>query len=242
MQESQKHLVEVNCGFQFPDETMQWDITYFGQFYEKIKSEGFSEREDRKGFQIVFGPFNEAQKRMPISESQAEDQVLFRNPSRGLVILIGKGKISFHCIKDYPGWERFLNEFIVPFYKIYRSLGLGNGTRQCSIVYLNRYTKERKADLSQYFNVISHIDSKFGQEVNTVVQRIVSNSHNLLITKLNAQVIEPDQLVVNLECGAVCVSAECMQSEDWVHQANHTHAPIFDFYQAVLTEKQKAEL
>lgn len=242
MQNTQKHLIEVNCGFQFPQETTQWDITFFGQFYEKIKSQGFTEREDRKGIQIAFGPVNEASKKIPFTESQAEDQVLFRNPSNDWVILIGRGKISFHCIKNYPGWEVFLNDFIIPFSDIYRSLGLGNGARQCSIVYLNRYTKRRDTDLSEYFNIISHIDSKFGQEVSTVVQRVVANTHNLLIAKLNTQITESDQVMVNLECGAVCISAECMQSVDWINQANQTHAPIFDFYQSMLTEKQKAEL
>ena len=35
MQYSNRHLREVNCSFQFPEETTPWDSTFFGRFYEK---------------------------------------------------------------------------------------------------------------------------------------------------------------------------------------------------------------
>ncbi len=242
LQNTHNHLVEVNCGFQFPQETAQWDITLFGQFYEIIKTKGFTHREDRKGFQITFGPFNRSQEKIPVSEAQAEDQVLFKDPTRGLVILMGKGKISFHCIKDYNGWDEFLHQFIIPFFESYRSLGLGNGIRQCSIVYLNRFFKNTNSDLSEYFNVVSNIDQKFGTEVNTHVQRVISNEDNFLIAKLNSQIADETNFVIELECGAVCKNNDCMLGDNWIDQANKTHAPIFDFYRTILTTKQLTDI
>lgn len=242
LQNTHKHLVEVNCGFQFPQETAQWDITLFGQFYEIIKTKGFTHREDRKGFQITFGPFNKSQEKIPVSEAQAEDQVLFKDPSRGYVILMGKGKISFHCIEHYKGWEEFLHQFIKPFFESYLSLGLGNGIRQCSIVYLNRYFKDTSSDLSEYFTIVSKIDQKFGREVNTHVQRVISNDDNYLIAKLNSQIIDEAKAVIELECGAICRNNDCMLNDNWIDQAYKTHAPIFDFYQTILTSKQLTDI
>ncbi len=241
MQYSNKHLIEVNCGFQFQEETVAWDSTYFGQFYEKIKGAGFSQREERKGVQITFSGVVATADKPPVTTSQVEDQVIFRNPDTGQAIIIGKGRISFHWLKDYPGWTSFLKDFIIPFSESYKSLGLGNGKRQCSIVYLNRFLKEREIDLSDYFTIISHLEPKFGNEIITSVQRIVSNNHNLLIAKLNSQAFDKGQNI-NLECGAVCVNEECMSSNDWAHQANLTHEPIFGFFQAIIKDKLKKEL
>jgi uncharacterized protein (TIGR04255 family) len=238
---SNHHLIEVNCGFQFPEETVNWDSTFFGQYYEKIKDSGFIEREDRKGVQIMFNAFISDSKSPPITTSQIEDQVIFKNSEKGLAILIGKGRVSFHCIKGYQKWDVFLNEFIMPFAEHYKSLGLGNGKRQCSVVYLNRFTKSVEENLSDYLTIISSLEPKFGVEIMSSVQRVVSNKKNLLIAKLNSQVVEKTQNI-NLECGAVCINEKCMSNEDWSYQANQTHEPILSFFEAIITEKLRKEL
>jgi len=235
------HLAEVNCGFQFPDETVAWDSTFFGQYYEKIKDLGFKEREERKGVQITFNGLLVDAKKPPVATSQIEDQVIFRNSEKGLAILIGKGRVSFHCVKEYKGWDVFMSDFLLPFSEHYKSLGLGNGKRQCSVVYLNRFTKNVDENLSDYLTIISPLEQKFGIEIVSSVQRVVSNKKNLLIAKLNSQVIEKTQNI-NLECGAVCVNEECMNSNDWSYQASQTHEPILSFFEAIITEKLRKEL
>lgn len=231
----------MNCGFQFPEETVQWDSTFFGQFYEKIKSDGFDHREERKGVQITFNGALINAGKVPLATSQVEDQVIFKNTKKHQAILIGKNRVSFHVVKDYKGWDNFLNDVIMPYSEIYKSLGLGNGKRQCSIVYLNRFIKNENDDLSDYFRIISHVEPKFGKEVMTFVQRVISNEKNLLIAKLNSQIIDKVQNV-NLECGAVCVNEQCMNGADWIYQANQTHEPILNFFEEVITDKLKQEL
>lgn len=241
MSYSNKHLVEVNCSFQFKEETASWDSTYFGQFYEKIKDKGFNKREERKGVQITFNGQLASTGQSPVTTSQIEDQVVFRNEDSGQAIIIGKGKISFHYLKNYLGWTRFVNDFIIPYSDIYKSLGLGNGTRECSIVYLNRFIKDTTTDLSEYFTIISHINSGFGKEVVTSVQRVLSNNNNLLIAKLNSQIIG-DMQNINLECGAVCINEQSMKGNDWASQANFTHEPILNFFETIINRKLKDEL
>lgn len=241
MDNSNTHLVEVNCGFNFPEETETWDSTFFGQFYEKIKSKGFDRKEERKGVQFTFNAGLISTGNAPITTSQVEDQVIFWNSEKHEAILIGKNRVSFHIVKNYTSWEKFCSEIIVPYSRIYQDLGLGNGKRHCSIVYLNRFVKPLGEDLSQYFKIISPVAPKFGKEVMTFVQRVISNDRNLLIAKLNSQILDSSQ-IVNLECGAVCVNEDCMKGEDWIYQANQTHQPILNFFEEIITSKLKSEL
>lgn len=241
MEYSNKHLIEINCGFQFPEETAQWDTIYFGQFYEKIKTFGYTDRQERKGIQIRFDATNLSPNNLPITTSEAEDQVVFRNNTDGLAIILGKGRVSFHCVSNYKGWNVFADEVIRPLSEQYKSIGLGNGKRQCNIVYLNRFNKPSGENLSDYFTIISSLQLDFGTEIVTSVQRIMSNKDNLLIAKLNSMVIDNSQ-VINLECGAMCTNDECMNSVDWVLQANKTHEPILSFFNAIVTDKLKEEL
>ena len=241
MQYSNRHLVEVNCGFQFLNETTPWDSIFFGQFYEKIKTQGFTERQERKGVQIKFDGNLKNKGIAPLTSSEIEDQVVFKNNSKGMAIAMGKNKISFHIIKDYTNWEDFIINLIEPYTKIYKDLGLGNGSRQCNIVYLNRFIKQNNEKLSDYFTIISPMEPKFGIERTTSIQRVIENDQNFLITKLNSQA-RPDGLNINLECGAICKSVICMNTSDWILQANQTHEPVNAFFESIITEKLRAEL
>lgn len=234
-------MVEVNCGFQFPEENVSWDSTFFGQFYERIKNVGFDQKEERKGVQFTFkGDFTNPSA-LPVAASAIEDQVIFRNTTKNYAIILGKGKISFHVVNSYPGWDAFLNDLIIPYFKIYNQLGLGNGVRQCTIVYLNKFTKTSQDDLSDYFTVVSHVEPGFGNEIMTSVQRMIADDKVLLITKMHAQ-LDGNVQTINLECGAVNTDVSSMSSTDWVAHANQTHEPIPKFFEAIVTDKLKQEL
>ena len=237
MQYLNKHLVEVNCGFQFNKETTPWDSTFFGRFYEKILSKGFTGKEERKGVQLKF---EITKNNASFPSTEIDDQVIFKN-STGMAILMAKNKISFHMLSNYTVWENFVNSLIIPFSEHYKSLGLGNGERQCNIVYLNRFTKNRGEDLSDYFKIVSPVDKSLGEEANTVVQKVLDNGTNLLIAKFSAQLVNTF-FNINLECGAVNKDISEMNSSDWIQQANKTHAPVKDFFESIITNKLRQEL
>jgi uncharacterized protein (TIGR04255 family) len=243
VQYSNNHLVEVNCGFQFPEETVVWDSTFFGQYYEKIKSLGFDEKQERKGVQITFNGNSPNINKSPFETTAIEDQVVFKNNTKGIAILFGKGQISFHYLKEYPGWDLFVKEVITPYFQFYKELGLGNGKRQCSIVYLNSFKKEKNHKLSDYFTIISPLEHKFGLEIVTSVQRIISSSNKkLLVAKLNSQIVGDIQNI-NFECGGICVDESSMcDTENWLNQAKETHNPIKSFFEEIITEKLRQEL
>jgi len=237
MPSGNRHLIEVICSFSFLEETTEWDSIFFGSFYELIKADGFTERQERKGVQISFsGNLNNGLEPPVPSAHSIEAQVIFKNPVKGTAILLGKNQLSFHCLSNYSTWENFISTVVRPYSERYRSLGLGNGKQQCSIVYLNRFQYSGQDDLSEYFNLITPLSKDLGNEMSTTVQRVVSNGKNLLIAKLNKATAE-DVQTVNLECGSVCIDGSIMGSDDWIGQANSTHEPVRDFFNAIVTQK-----
>lgn len=233
MQYSNKHLIEVNCSFQFPQETTPWDSTFFGRFYENIRSEGFIEKEERKGVQLTFG----MQKNMlVVPNTQVEDQVIFKD-AKGRAILMSKNKISFHIIRDYTIWDNFLNQFIKPFSEIYQKLELGHGIRECTLVYLNRFNKKKSEfPLSDYFTIVSAHNIDLGTEISNNVQKVINNGSNLLVAKFNSQ-LQNDAYNIHLECGAVNTDMNTKTDSDWIKQANDTHAPVNAFFESIITDK-----
>jgi len=231
------HLVEVNCGFHFNQETTPWDSTFFGRFYEKIYDRGFTQKEVRRGVSIIFGLKENANS---IPTQEIEEQFIFKNSS-GMAITMAQNKISFHITSNYSNWETFVNTLIRPISEIYKKLGLGNGERECNLVYLNRFSKSKDEDLSEYFKIISKIDKTLGDEANTFVQRVIDNGSNNLITKLKSQLTN-NTFNINFECGAVNKDRFAKNNSDWIAQANMTHAPIRDFFESLITEKLKKEL
>ncbi|MEO6252107.1 MAG: TIGR04255 family protein [Ferruginibacter sp.] len=237
MQYSNKHLVEVNCGFHFPKETTQWDSTFFGRFYEKIINRGFTEKEERKGFQLVFG----MQRNRPmVQQPEVEDQVIFKN-KEGMAILMGKNRVSFHVTQNYTVWNNFVDNFIKPYSEIYKTLGLGNGERGCNLVYLNRFNKSSSEPLSEYFKLVTPLDKSLGTETNTVIHRVIDNGSNLLISKFQAQ-LGSNAFNINFECGAQNKDTFAMNNPSWIEQANKTHGPVNDFFESLITEKLRKEL
>jgi uncharacterized protein (TIGR04255 family) len=232
------HLVEVNYGFQFTPSS-PWDSTYFGQYYERIKEHGFIDKQERRGIQI---DLSNSPVQVVRSGQTIDDQIIFKNSIKGWAIAMAKDKISFHVIKDYSGWENFKNDLIIPFYEIYLGLGLGKGRRQSNMIYLNRFTKDVSVNLSNYFTIIQGLDSSFGIEANTFIQRTFNTSDNILITKLNSQSRQDGKKNIMLECGAICKESKLMTSNNWQLQADKTHEPIRNFFEAIITEKLRKEL
>jgi uncharacterized protein (TIGR04255 family) len=240
-----KHLIEVVCGFQFTQEPLNWDSTYFGQLYEKIKVDGFTEKQERKGFQIEVSPNSlDASKPVVSAGQTSDDQVVFKNLKKGWAISMGKNKVSFHIVKDYTKWEDFRDQLIIPFYKIYLSIGLGKGRRQCNVLYLNNFTKPIEESLANYFTIISSLGGEFGTETGSFVQRVFNDKKsNLLITKLNSQTIPGNNInIINLECASVCISEDLINGSDWISQVNATHAPVQAFFETIITDNLRKEL
>jgi uncharacterized protein (TIGR04255 family) len=232
-----KHLAEVICSFEFIEDIPKWDSIYFGSYFEMIRSSGFSERQERKGVLATLPTATVAGHSLPFPV--AVDQMVFKHPVRNWGIIMSKRSISFHVLISYVGWNCFRDELIRPFYKQYLELGLGIGQRNCTMMYLNRFERKREELLSDYYSIASPIDKAFGFEKNTILQRLFEKKENLfLVTKLTTQDQSSEQYAVNLECGAISVKRDM----PWAEQIEEVHAPILQFFETIITERQRTQL
>ena len=232
------HLVEVNCGFQFLDDTSNWDNTHFGQFYDLIKTAGFTEKIERKGIHITIND-DENSTNSKIASQEIEEQVIFKNSVSGLAILIAKNKISFHSIGKYTNWEKFSKDFILPNLEKYFGLGLGQGKYRLNLLYLNKFQISENLKTSDYisfFNEIQNCDDL--KEIETNFKRVFRYKNLTLLVKGNR--VQNNSLI-NLECGSFFESSNL--NENNINEIlSLTHEPIRDLFENSISTKLKENL
>lgn len=234
------HLVEVNCGFHFLDDSSNWDSTYFGQFYELIKSNGFNEKLERKGIQVTIKDDKNSTS-SKIASQEVEEQVIFKNSTNGLAILIAKNRISFHSVGNYTNWHSFSNDFILPNLEKYISLGLGKGNYRLNVLYLNKFQINIHSKTSDYLTFYNEIENFANiQEIDNNFRRVFkSNDLTLLIRGNRTQNI--NNSIITFECGSF-LDSQNLNVENLTDTLNLAHKPIRDLFENSITEKLKATL
>lgn len=236
------HLIEVNCGFNFLDES-DWDSTYYGQFYELIKSEGFNEKLERKGIQVTVKDDKESTS-AKIASQQLEDQIIFKNNSEGLAIIIAKNKLSFHAIRNYTNWQNFTSNFVLPMLKKYLNLGLGKGSFRVNCLYLNKFNVDYKERTSQYLTFVNDIQ-KFEDliEIDNNFRRIFKYGDSTLLVRGNRSNNEAfeDKNILHLECGSF-IESQDLNIENIDTVLTKVHAPVRELFENCITETLKNTL
>ena len=220
-----KHdLVEVLCSFGFEPNANPWDSTFFGEFYEKIKTIGFTEKQEQKGIQFKV----EIDARTPAipraSADVLETRMLFRNSNTNSAIILAPNFISFHKLAPYASWETFRKESIEPGLRIYQELGLGlHRLLQTQVLYLNKYEFERGVGLSEKFKFIPEVDKMgIGKEKSLRFQSQYDFDPNLIMQiKLNANSLSNGRKDVVLECSCIAMNNE--DSSDYFSLAELAH-------------------
>lgn len=237
------HLLEVNCGFHFNTNDSNWDSTYFGQFYDKIKGFGFNEKIERKGIQVTIKEDKEETKAR-IASQEIEDQVIFKNTNKGLAIILAKDKISFHSLGNYIDWDNFSNSFIKPMFEIYLNLGLDYGNVKCNVVYLNRFSIDENSKISEHLNFINEINNLEGiYEVDSNFQRVFRKNDLTLLLRGN-YIIDKNNLsnkVINLECGSI-IEIPKINKQNLIEIIDKVHSPIRELFENSITDQLKKTL
>lgn len=233
------HLVEVNCGFQFLDDSSNWDSTYFGQFYDLIKTNGFNEKIERKGIQVTIKDDKNSTS-SKIASQEIEEQVIFKNSKNGLAILIAKNRISFHSIKNYSNWQSFSKDFILPNLEKYFSLGLGKGMYRLNVLYLNKFSISNDAKTSDYISFFNEIENCGNLvEIDNNFRRVFN--HNSLTLLIKGSRNQNNSDVINLECGSFFEAAN-VNNDNVEEIMSLAHEPIRDLFENSITEKLKNNL
>ncbi len=240
---SNKHLQEVLCTYRFIQGAKKWDSTYFGQLFDKIVNDGFTERQEKKG--IVFevtASINSGGAQAPIVQ-EAESQMIFRNPSKNHAITMGNQFISFHIVSTYENWEAFNETLMKPFMEKYIELGIYEKILSCQVVYLNRFELPDQDDLSKYFSVISPPFKQFGKEVNVQLTKNYITSNGIVLNlRVQPQPAIPNVKNLMLECGATGTIPQGRAINEWKSISQDVKNPVRDFFESIITEDLRSIL
>lgn|GEM_PF-2046178 len=240
---SNKHLTEVMCAFTFDKGNVEWDATYFGQYFEKIKELGFKNKQERKGIQVRFsGDVQELLNPQKPLVQELESQIVYKNDDQGRAIVLGDKQLSFHVIKNYSVWNNFFSELIKPGFNKYLEMQLHNRVVICQITYLNQFIIKTGENLSEYFTLFTNKLTEEGEEEFTLIDTRYKTKNNIILNLkifANPQADSGDR-IINMECSATAV-AEINQVE-WDVFANDVHAPIRAFFEKSITDKLRDRL
>ncbi len=234
MSTSKHELVEVLCSFGFEPNANPWDSTFFGEYYDKIKEIGYSEKQEQKGIQFKVEIDSRTPTTPRASADELETRMLFRNSTTNSAIILAPNFISFHKLKPYSTWEQFRSETIEPGMKIYQSLGLGlHGLLQTQMLYLNKYDFESGIGLSEEFRFIPEVDRMgFGKERSLRFQSQYDFDPNLIMQiKLNANSLPDGRKDVVLECSCLAMNIE--KTSDYFHLAELAHSKNNEIFRLI---------
>ena len=240
---SNKHLKEVVCTFRFVQGSIKWDSAFFGQFYDKIINEGFSERQEKKG--IVFevnANMNNGNLHAPTIQ-EAESQMIFRNKTKNYAITMGSQFVSFHSVSTYLDWDNFNENLVGPFIAKYIELGIYDQILSCQVVYLNQFNFDENESLSDYFTVVTSPFEKFGKEKSVQIAKSYQTDNNVMLNfRINPQPSVQGIKSLMLECGAVGTLVGGTSITNWKNMSQGVKAPIRDFFESIITDKLRRTL
>jgi len=220
---SKHQLAEVLCGFWFSSEQNPWDSTFFGKFFELIKNDGYTEKEEQQGYQVKFELKNAEIEKPTAQTDKLEPRMLFKNPEKNTAILMASNYISFHKLPPYTSWEILLEEQIKPSLVHYNEIGLGKGLLQVQMLYLNSYNFKKETNLSDTFSFLPAVEKfRIGKERSLLFQSQYELDPNLLLQiKLNSIPIIDNNKQVFLECS--CMAYNKTGDENWLKIASQAH-------------------
>lgn len=198
-------ITEAVCAFRFNPVLNNWDITSYAAYYNVIKDLGFFRKSEIKPVQLSFQIKPNELPQTP-QMIEGDTQMVFKNEKENRAILLGNNYISFHTIKEYPGWEIFLEELISVFLNKYFEIGYGKGMMSAQMIYINNFILENNRKLSEYLTFVPDMEHfGKGDELSHLFQsayEIAPNKRLQLKTILN--VVNPDKIKnVLLECNCI---------------------------------------
>jgi len=144
-------IVEALCEFCF-EPGLEWDITFPGLFYEKVRHNFPKKRTSRR---IEFKKVPEAKEAQVRQEITTFIQFL-REDEKALV-QITENLLVVNFLKPYPSWHQFYPE-ILDNLKKYIDLAKPKGVRRVGLRYINRIEFEtERVKLEDYFNFYPHL-------------------------------------------------------------------------------------
>ncbi|MGI4741769.1 MAG: TIGR04255 family protein [Janthinobacterium lividum] len=225
------HFVrEAVCTFRFAasGETKDY-LDHTWHFYQAIKDAGFTEKK-RRPVHVNFKVRQDA----PVEEfeptvTHGSVASVFTNNETGYSIIFDENLISFNCVKNYTGWEIFLENFILPYLKIYIGLNIAQSLQNAQMAYINDVPLETSEKLSDYLSFIPSI-GEHSSELSVVFQGNYQINPTLIASvqaMLSPVGSDNDVRRAIIECNSLASVSETI-SNDWLDKAMELAAIAHD--------------
>ncbi|ABG57530.1 TIGR04255 family protein [Cytophaga hutchinsonii] len=199
--EFQNHkITEAVCAFRFdPEQNTPWDLTFFAEYYNAIKTNGYEIKQEIKPFQLNFN-INVKEGLNKSEVLPGETQMVFKTKDQKYAILMAQNYISFHSLNHYLGWDIFLPKVIEDCINPYLEMGLGKGLISAQMIFINNFDIEEGEALSDYLVFLPQMkDFGQGQEISHVFNSnylIKPNKQLSLKTILNNNIADSSKKVI----------------------------------------------
>jgi len=226
-----QHLVEVLFAIWFDPSQNEWDSTYFGKYYERVESRGYTEKQEQKPVKVKL---DISHKNRQTEVTEDEPRMVFRNPTQKTAIILGNHFISFHKLAPYENWEKLIEEVVKPGLEIYFEMGLGRNMREVQCLYLNKYDLElaKGERISKYFNFLPTIDDSF--ETNISFQGKYDLPENKTVQlRLNGNSVQNEKMDLFFECS--CFVKSSSKDDDYLKLADIAHEQANSVFRKIIT-------
>jgi len=212
-------ITEAVCAFRFSP-GKPWDIIYLLEYYNLIKNDGFTVKNEMKAVELSFEIKGDQQPKSNFSHG--ETQMVFKTADGKQAILMGSNYISFHTLNHYPGWEGF-KKMISEFYGKYLLLGLDGKLLNAQMIYINNFNLEENKDLSDYLVFVPRMQQfGDGSEISHLFQSnysIAPNKKLSLKTVLNVLPAKTKRLIFESNC----IASKIDIKDEWENLADDAH-------------------
>lgn len=156
-------IIEAICEIRLNSKT-NWDMTYPGLLYEKIKAD-FPIKEQSSSF----FPETDHINTQGLQKFTQREFISFYTNDRKCFIRLSPNLISIHCLKPYPSWNRFKPLVELIFQKFAEIVG-AVGIQRIGLRYINSIEipgEEGKGiNLDHYFHFRPHLGNNLPQNIN----------------------------------------------------------------------------
>ncbi|MEK7433273.1 MAG: TIGR04255 family protein [Cyanobacteriota bacterium] len=240
MQFKNHKITEALCAFRFESTIDNIGISLFGEYFNKIKSDGFIHQKDFEPLKFSF-QINPSDRSSQNKIEEDNLTMLFTNSEKNFSILIRQNYISFHALKNsYSGWDNFFNNYVKVYLEKYLELESNVSIKNTQMLYLNNFEIDINENLSDYLNCVPN-SQNFGEssEFYLLSQSNYKIKPNLdVILKTGLKIEDSTSLKkITLECN--CISHKNNVNDDWVKLINQSHDKAYDVFVKVTNDKFK---
>lgn len=236
IEHNQHQIKEFICAFRYPSTDKPW-LYYISPFIQYIDELGFHFEREQKPIQIQVELSNQSGLKSGVKESTP--QQVFLNKSKEVALIIGDGYISIHSIKEYPGWEKFSQDFVKPIVNRLLELRENKSVTNVEVVYINSFELREDQVVGNYlsffpelniFNADSELSHSFQSSFLLPANTLLTIRANMNIDRNRS--VKLLQLIPSAQ-----IQVGNSEERDWIELCDSAHNTAKSAFFKVVTDR-----